>query len=66
MSYPDVLGYTLSEGLEILDKANYKYKVINYSSPREAQKVSLDENIKIVRIKQCQDECLELVVCNFK
>lgn len=63
--FDDILGFTLKEGLEVVEKEGFKYKINKYLSPRRRlEEFDLNRG-RIVRVKLLDEKFIEITVCNF-
>lgn len=63
LKIPDIIGYTLREALEILDRENIVAEFIEVTSAPRLKCQQLDHGMRVVRTDPAEDNKIKLFVC---
>ncbi|MGI6778291.1 MAG: hypothetical protein ACOX7R_09855 [Acetivibrionales bacterium] len=64
MNIPDVTGFTLGEAKELIENAGMEIISISLTAPPRCRINGVDDACRVVRIRECEEGKIELIVCN--
>lgn len=62
MKVPDVIGFTLEKGIEMLKKNSLCVNSISVTSPPKQRSDEYDKNCRIIRLKVLENGSVDLLV----
>ncbi len=63
MKIPDIIGYTLREALEILERENMAVESVEVTSAPRLRNQQPDHEMRVVRTDPAEDNRIKLFVC---